>query len=505
MGTRALSALASAAISGGLVGTLVGCGEPSVEAVVVWVDDMPDADGNRALRVYDGGERRTLEFQPTIPGSSTDLLQIAVDREARGLVASGVRRTTYLELGPRGGRTGQLDVSLVDDADATLAADFSMLRNGDAILREILVLGDDRQRWAMLPTRASFGLKALLLEPPMPAVLGAAWERVSASDAPVLVWMEVRGSPSHPEGALVAITYPGDESPGVGLVEPIELARGHIEGRAIEDASGPGRSPATHCPRRLCVSPAGRVVYTMAAEPCTLWRWSWTEQAASHADVAPRRIVLPGQCPFSDGQPPWLVAAIADDRVVMDDEDRLYLFDLGAGVMQAIPKLARGLSRLEVRDDGRALLHISHQGEVVRIDEDGPRLVSAERGSCSVADELAVSPSGNWVILTCTVSGGDVLSSTNGGVVLRVSALGLDSFSGIPMRPLAIDDEGNALLYSFDRDDVDATAIPRGLFVLSGDGQLARIDELEPPPAEIALWHESLGRTMGRFAVAPRP
>ena len=81
--------------------------------------------------------------------------------------------------------------------------------------------------------------------------------------------------------------------------------------------------------------------------------------------------------------------------------------------------------------------------------------------------------------------------------------------SNIPPRtgPLGVettcdgqDDDSNGVI-----DDVDATAIPRGLFVLSGDGQLARIDELEPPPAEIALWHESLGRTMGRFAVAPRP
>lgn len=339
----------------------------------------------------------------------------------------------------------------------------------------------------------------------MAPAAGAKWEYVSASDAPVLLWMEVRGSPLHPEGALVAVAYPGEEPPGVGLVAPLELGRGYIDGRAIEDASGPGRSPATHCPRRLCLSPTGRVVYTMAAEPCTLWRWSWTEVTAPGAAALPRRIVLPGECPFSDGQPPWIVAAIGDDRIVMDDEDRLYLYDLRAEAMQAIPKLARGLSRVEVRDDGRALLHISHQGEVVRIDDDGPRLLSTERGACGVADDVVVSPSGNWVIMTCAAVGGDVLSAGAGGLVLRVSALGLDSLSGIAMRPLAIDDEGNALLYSFDRDEVDTTAVPRGLFVLAGDGQLSRIDELEPPPAEVALSHELLGRTMGRFAAAPRP
>jgi hypothetical protein len=41
--------------------------------------------------------------------------------------------------------------------------------------------------------------------------------------------------------------------------------------------------------------------------------------------------------------------------------------------------------------------------------------------------------------------------------------------------------------------------------VLSGDGQLSRVDELEPPPAEIALSIDGAGRTMGRFATGARP
>jgi hypothetical protein len=501
MGGRALGACTRAAA----LALAAGCGDPSASVVVVWVDDAIDENGNRALRIYDGGERRERTFEPTIPGSSAELLQLAVDREGRGFVASGIRSTVYTELGPGGGRVGTIDTSLVDEGDATLAADFTMTRNGDAILREIFVLGEVGQRWAMLPTRASFGLRMRLLETPGAPVAGARWERVTAADAPVIVWMEVRDGPSRPEGALVAVAYPGDEPPGGGLVEPMELARGFIEGRGIEDASGPGRSPSTHCPRRLCVSPSGRVVYTMAAEPCTLWRWSWTEKAAPDAMVAPHRVVLPGVCPSSDGEPPWIVAAVGDDRIVMDDEDRLYLYDLRADVMQSIPKLARGLSRVEVRDEGRALLHISHQGEVVRIDEDGPRLLSTERGACTVADDVMVSPSGNWVIMTCAISGGDVLQADTGGLVMRVSALGLDQLGGIAMRPLGIDDEGNALLYSFDRDEVEATAVPRGMFVLSGDGQLSRVDELEPPPAEIALSIDGAGRTMGRFATAARP
>ena len=69
--------------------------------------------------------------------------------------------------------------------------------------------------------------------------------------------------------------------------------------------------------------------------------------------------------------------------------------------------------------------------------------------------------------------------------VVRVSALGLERYDGLPMAPLAIDDAGNALLYTFDPDDDDAK--PRGMFVLEGDGRLTRIDDLEPTPAQLGV------------------
>jgi hypothetical protein len=51
------------------------------------------------------------------------------------------------------------------------------------------------------------------------------------------------------------------------------------------------------------------------------------------------------------------------------------------------------------------------------------------------------------------------------------------------MRGLAIDDGGNALLYSFASGDNDQE--PRGLFVLDANGHLARVDALEPTPLEL--------------------
>ena len=59
---------------------------------------------------------------------------------------------------------------------------------------------------------------------------------------------------------------------------------------------------------------------------------------------------------------------------------------------------------------------------------------------------------------------------------------------------------GNALLYSVASDDDDA--VPRGLFVLTGDGQLTRVDELEPFPGRVTLASEAEQGVLGRFAAA---
>jgi hypothetical protein len=67
--------------------------------------------------------------------------------------------------------------------------------------------------------------------------------------------------------------------------------------------------------------------------------------------------------------------------------------------------------------------------------------------------------------------------------VVRISGLGMETFDGISMRALAIDDGGNALMYSFSAPDNEHA--PRGLFVLAGDGNLARVDTLEPAAQEL--------------------
>ena len=469
----------------------VACGETSVDALAIWIDGRVDADGNRQLQIYDRGERQTIEFQPTTPGSETELLQMAVDGRGRGLVTSGTRETVYVDL--REGRRGRISDEL--DMTRDLHPDFAMLRGGDGIVRELL------SRSASLSRRLGFmalttrhGLVPTVIDSPGEPQPGARWEFLSALDAPMMFWVETRGNPSAAAGRVAAVAYPSVFSPLLDVAVPTVVATGTLSGRGIDDNNGGGRIGDGICPHRICVSPSGRVLTTMADEPCTVWQWDWTEAVSPNVPVAPEKISLPEACPEETN--PNLVATLGDDLIVMDDDNRLLLFDLSAQTMRAAPKLGEGGAQV-VRLTGRGtvLLWITFDGQVVRMDPSGVRLLSTERSFCSVVDGLATSPSGNWVAMSC--NGQSLLDEGPSGLIMRVSALGLEQYPGINMRPIAVDDDGNTLLYSFDADDSDAA--PRGLFVLGGDGTLARVDDLEPGPATIAVPSERFGRINGRF------
>src|SRR5690606_18739839 len=210
---------------------------------------------------------------------------------------------------------------------------------------------------------------------------------------------------------------------------------------------------------------------TRAAGRCDLWRWSWVEATSTHDDTPPELVELP--CPSNAEA--VLTAALDDDLVVLDDPLRIHLVDLGAGSVSSLPKPA-GLLSSYVVARGHALVLSSQQGEVARIDADGPRMVSGVQSPCVLRDGFAVSPSGVWVVQSCNGQSG--APSGVDGQIQRISVLGSELYGGVPMRPIAIDDDGNARLYSVSSDDEDG--VPRGLFVLTGGGQLSRVDELEP-------------------------
>jgi hypothetical protein len=500
-----LAALARATV---VAVVLPACGEPAVDALVLWVEGQPDQAGNRVIRVYDNGERSYYDFEPEgTAGASPRLLQLAIDERVRGIVSSDQQRTLYFEIGPDGGRRGVLDRSIVDVGEVSydvLADDFSLTRNHDAVLRGIL--GGEAQRWGMLPLLGPLSLRPTILAEPRAPDPGKAWTMVSATAAPVIVFAETSGSPLHADGAAVVMTYPGEAWPGVDVGAPVELARTDLVGRALQDSASLGRLPATECPDRICLSPSGRVVYTMAVSPCALWRWRWTQGTGGVAPPPERIELSESACP--GGADPFLLAALDDDTLMLDDLDRIYTYRLppvagASGVVRSLPKITLGAERLVRRKQGSVYVYLSAAGEMIRIDELGPRIVNTEASPCTAPDGVVVSPSGNWALITCTTV--DFESSATAGVVVRVSSLGVEQYPGIGMLPLAIDDGGAALLYSYERDDDFDDRVPRGLFALSGEGELSRVDDLEPAPAVIGTWDERNGRVMARFAATARP
>ncbi|MEM7159157.1 MAG: hypothetical protein AAF799_40345 [Myxococcota bacterium] len=469
--------------------TAAACGEPSVDVVVVWVDGVANDAGRVPVRIYDAGERQTLEIDPDIPGANADLLSVGIDNRARGIGLSEDSTNVWVERG-----SGRTVVTNVADAGAgAVASGFWFARGGDATLRRFELEDEAAPLWFVAPLSGPEGLQVYSLRPPRPATSTLRWAIREAEDAPVVVLAEVGGARPSIQGEVVAVAYPSDfgEGPVVDQLQP--LARGFFVGRGIANDSSSYITPPA-CPERACLSPSGRWLYGMDPDGgCQLLRWTWTTAESEDEQVPVEELDL--ACPGTDIA--VLAAVLGDDVVVWDDPLRLYLVDLAAGRVQSVVK-PRGPLRSYLVDRGRGLVVVSEAGEVVHIDVEQARVINAVQLPCTPAHDVVVSPNGNWMVRTCNGQAGapDGLD----GQVQRVSVLGTELYSGIPMIPIAVDDDGNALLFSVSSGDEEA--VPRGLFVLSGNGDLTRVDDLEPFPARVSLPGPD-GQTLpGRFAVA---
>lgn len=460
-----------------------GCGEAAVDVVAVWVDGVSDGEGNRNVRIYDAGERRVLPIIPDIPGSGIELLQVGVDPRGRGVAVSGTTETVWIERDS--GRSVTLGATSM--GRNLVAPGFSFTTAGDAILRALDLEPEQPPAWLLAPLSGPAALQVHVLEPPRGATALHQWSLHYAADAPVVMWAEIGSSAL--DGELLALAYPSDEGEGPWVDDLRPLGRG-----IVVAAKGLGYDPSflPGCADRLCVAPSGRVAHVMASSSgCALLRWSWEEAESTAVDTPPTSVRPP--CPTAEQI--RLVAVLEDDVVVMDDLVRIHLIDLGAGTVRSLPKPAGELA-LHVVDRGHGLVISSSDGSVARVDASGPRMVSGVQSPCLERDGFAVSPSGVWVVQSCNGQNGAPAGVD--GQIQRISVLGTESYSGVPMRPIAIDDEGNALLYSFSSDDDDG--VPRGLFVLTGDGQLMRVDELEPFPARVLVEGVDGELGPGRFA-----
>ncbi len=486
---------APVAAAGLLAGVFAACTQPTVDAVAVWIDDDVDELGHRSIQIYDRGVRRSIELQPKIASASTDLLRLQVVPGAIGFVASAVD-TMFIDL--RDGGRGHMD-PLVPPIEAELESGFAFTRSGLGIYREFA--DEDRAAVAFMTTSAEHRDPFVLdlpqsIDPQLDTRLCRGSQPQScmrlrtASAAPVIYAVELGNDPpTAVDGRIVAWGFPGDDPRGGSTWNELTLlALGELRVRGIE-GEDPARIDDAWCVDRLCITPDGEAAIGMSPEfdpvfgvplPCELVRWRWDGPREPNTPPVAETIPLSAECPES--QDPWVIAALSPDLVVLDDRDHIHLTDLGTGAWVSTPKLGSTPPTMVPVDRGRAMLFVATNGAISRADETGVRIVNAEHTICSQA-QTAVSPSGNWVVQTClddTGALGDFTPVSDFGSIVRISANGLERYEGIPMRPLAVDDDGNALFFSYDRDDNDRE--PRGLFVLTAGGEVSRVDDLEPTP-----------------------
>jgi hypothetical protein len=255
-------------------------------------------------------------------------------------------------------------------------------------------------------------------------------------------------------------------------------------------------APLARLPRARCagpgpscglavVDPDGRGVHVGGGDggTCRLWRWAPGEEAAEEAAECAVPIYVP---PWAD--PANLVAALAPNLYVYRDGMVIRRYDRVADAHDGRP-LVGDPSELYTRAsaDGRALLFLTVRGAAMRVDASGFELLSVEQRPCALFQPPVVAPDARWAAWTCSQVDGEGENTLTAGEIVRVSSAGMERFQGVPMWALAIDDDGDLLLHS--RDDLEVSIesqlpveAPRNLYVLSADGQLARVDALEPDP-----------------------
>ncbi|MBA3548722.1 MAG: hypothetical protein H0T76_19730, partial [Nannocystis sp.] len=251
----------------------------------------------------------------------------------------------------------------------------------------------------------------------------------------------------------------------------------------LHSARCPGSAP---CGLAAADPDGASLLIGVTGPGCRLLRW----EVASGA----LQCVLGPDSPaaLADAQ---LVAAISGEQLVLLDELTLHLFDWRSGerVSRPIPAGSENTLTVRATQDGRAVVALALRGPMLRASAEGIEAVNLEQHLCSNQQEPVLAPDGRIAAWTCVTTGDPTLGEEAGlavGEVVRVSAAGLETYQGVPMWALAIDDTGDMLLSSrrgveFSVEQQLPAASPGNLYVLSGQGQLERIDGLEPNPEKM--------------------
>ncbi|PRP97414.1 hypothetical protein ENSA5_34520 [Enhygromyxa salina] len=451
------------------VGVGSGCGAEPVEARAIWVDVFT-GEGSRRIHVYDRGERYDFE----VYGETAPQERVRLGPRGRGLV---VRAGDY-----RGAWIGLDDgrrLPLLLPPSMPGAASFQYAERGDALWW----LDDLDASLSLVPLAPGLGLERDVdgSMVPLREPLALSWV-VSSVDAPVLF-------ARHADGGASFLRYPDEPGDALGIVREATFSAAPLPGAPTQQRSC---QSAIDCWTPVGLEPGGELAIT------TSDRQSWQLFERRAPELA-GELALPQ--PLADavaGGGLGLLQVIDPWVSVWLGAGQLFRWDRRLDIVDSVPVFAAPPLFWFTVERGRALVLLSTTGPTYQVDAEALSVVSLETTDCALAPGSApvVSPSGRWAGWTCLDAqpavGEPDLGATS-GVVVRVSGEGLERFVGVPMSTLAIDDDGDLLLYSIESivtdqvDGVAAASRPRSLFVLSAQGVLTRIDELEPAPTPVLL------------------
>ncbi|MEZ4452012.1 MAG: hypothetical protein R3B09_21290 [Nannocystaceae bacterium] len=474
------------------------CDDPRADVRVAWVDETHE-DGSRTLHFYDRGEVKEATLQPLATSRDPEVQVVVLEVAPVGAGAllmtdaasslQGAGRPWMLGgyMDFTGKRTLPLRLPLTGFSPPTPI--FSDL--GDALAwvdpcedrlalvplapaHALPIAEDDEGRW-IEPLRGPIGAPQVGAVCPLRSGWGA------ARAAPVFFAIAGEGFDDglepRPGGEIVAYRYPSGDA---GETELIELGRATLPSTALVRRGG--CSGANQC--LGLVAPEGEAVSVLGGEgaACTIHRWA------------------PGNPKITETTCAWkgrgtVLAAISDQHYVIADGDRVMRVEWRSGEVSALPLLGDQWIWRQTAD-GSAVTLVSLRGPMLRLGVDRLELVNVESTECPLAHSLVIAPSGRWAAWTCASSQETTLDQPLDDfgpslppltTVIRASVSGIERYDGVAMWAVAIDDEGELLLYSrsdanLNTDLWQPNTPPRNLYVLGSDRELSRVSALEPDP-----------------------
>jgi hypothetical protein len=465
---------------------LAGCGAEPVEARAIWVDEV-GGEGRRRIHVYDRGEFQQFE----VLGESDPIEWVQLDPHGHGLlIRIGDRRGAWFDLDD--GR--RLPLLLPISSSVSFAED-ALIWIDHEYLNDTLTV---------LPLASGLPLARAEDGTIEPLTRGSsfAWT-VAAAQAPIVFAANpdsVGGSPT--DGRATLFRYP------TRVGQPLALAlEAEAEGLMALPSNPIAKrqcGPDLECSSPISFEPEGELAIFSNSE---VGPWELFERR-SPGLAGP--LELPPSLAEIDG---LRLLQVLDRAVsIWIGAGQLHRYDRVRGTVESLPMFGLQVVNWAAAERGRAVILNSSSGPVYRADLDGLRAVSLESTMCPGPGVPVVSPSGRFVAWTCTeldsVTPRPPAMPTSNTVV-RVSEFGLERYVGISMAVLAIDDDGDLLLYSVETsydglDLVGPTTVPRNLFVLSSTGVLTRIDELEPAPSPVLFGNELATYIQGAALVGER-